>query len=105
MRTALETLKNSYKGVKLEDGLPLGNRHGRLTDSKIHQLTVYYGSAIRSHVNDLESMKTACWGSYRSYQFFRCNLFLSQLHSIITTPLVTILTTTIVIQKHVIFIK
>jgi len=66
MRTALETLKRSYKGIKLEDGLAMGGRDGRLTDAKIHQLTVYYGSAIRSHVNDLESMKTACWGSYCS---------------------------------------
>jgi hypothetical protein len=62
MRTALETLKKSYKGIKLEDGLLIGGRNGRLNDEKIHQLTVWYGSAIRSHVHDLESMKTACWG-------------------------------------------
>lgn len=67
MRTALEMLKKSYKGIKLKDGLLIGGRHGRLTDEKIHKLTVYYGSAIRSHVNDLESMKTACWGLYCSY--------------------------------------
>lgn len=64
MRTALETLKKSYKGKKLEDGLAIGGRSGRLTDDKIHHLTVYYGSAIRSHVNDLESMKIACWGLF-----------------------------------------
>jgi len=62
MRTALETLKKEYKGKKLGDNKPIGGRNGRLTDDKIHQLTVYYGSAIRSHVNDLESMKVACWG-------------------------------------------
>jgi hypothetical protein len=50
MRTALETIKKNYKGTKLEDGLPIGGRNRRLTDDKIHQLTVYYGSAIRSHV-------------------------------------------------------
>jgi hypothetical protein len=67
MRTALETIKKNYKGAKLEDGLPVGGRNGRLTDDKIHQLTVCYGSAIRSHVNDLESMKVACWGMLCSY--------------------------------------
>lgn len=67
MRTALETLKRTYKGIKLEDGLPIGGRNRRLTDDKIHQLTVYYGSAIRSHVNDLQSMKVACWGMLSSY--------------------------------------
>ncbi|CAF4002462.1 unnamed protein product [Rotaria sordida] len=49
-------------GAKLEDSLPIGGRNGCLTDDKIHQLTIYYGSAIRSHVNDLESMKIVCWG-------------------------------------------
>ena len=67
MRTALETLKKQQKGKKLDDGLQIGGRSGRLTDDKIHQLTVYYGSAIRSHVNDLESMKVACWGMLCSY--------------------------------------
>jgi hypothetical protein len=67
MRTALETIKKNYTGTKLEDGLPIGGRNRRLTDDKIHQLTVYYGSAIRSHVNDLESMKAACWGMLCSY--------------------------------------
>jgi hypothetical protein len=67
MRTALETIKKNYKGTKLEDGLPIGGRNGRLTDDKIHLLTIYYGSAIRSHVNDLESMKVACWGMPCSY--------------------------------------
>ena len=69
MRTALETLKKTYKGKRLEDGQQIGGRNGRLTDAKIHQLTVYYGSAIRSHINDIESMKAACWGSYHSYLF------------------------------------
>ena len=75
MRTALETLKKTYKGKTLEDGRQLGGCNGRLTDAKIHQLTVYYGSAIRSHVNDLESMKRACWGSYSSYLFSQYNFF------------------------------
>ncbi len=60
MCTALEKFKKSCKGVKLEDGLEMGGRNGRLTDGKIHQLAVHYGSVIQSHVNDLESMKTAC---------------------------------------------
>jgi len=67
MRTALETIKKNYKGAKLEDGLSIGGRNRRLTDDKIHDLTVYYGSAIRSHVNDLESMKVACWGMLCAY--------------------------------------
>jgi hypothetical protein len=79
MRTALETIKKSYKGAKLEDGLSIGGRNGRLTDDKIHQLTVYYGSAIRSHVNDLESMKFACWGMCCSYEY------LSSIFSILAT--------------------
>ncbi|CAF0794947.1 unnamed protein product [Adineta steineri] len=73
MRTALETIKNKYKGEKLEDGLPIGGRKGRLTDDKIHQLTVSYGSAIRSHVNDLESMKVACWTTFYHYNSTREN--------------------------------
>jgi hypothetical protein len=77
MRTALETLKKSYKGKKLEDGLPSGGRNGRLTDDKIHKLTVYYGSAIRSHVNDLKSMKTACWGLYCWCLFSQNNFLLA----------------------------
>jgi hypothetical protein len=52
MRTALETLKRRYRRKKLEDSLSIGGRDGRLTD--------YCGSAIRSHVNDLESIKAAC---------------------------------------------
>ncbi|CAF1490025.1 unnamed protein product [Adineta steineri] len=73
MRTALETLKKQYKGKKLADKKPIGGRNGRLTDDKIHQLTVYYGSAIRSHVNDLESMKVACWAAYYHYSSTREN--------------------------------
>ncbi|CAF1489991.1 unnamed protein product [Adineta steineri] len=73
MRTALETLKKKYKGDKLEDDKPIGGRSGRLTDDKIHQLTVYYGSAIRSHVNDLESMKAACWATFHHYNSTREN--------------------------------
>ncbi|CAF1542337.1 unnamed protein product [Adineta steineri] len=73
MRTALETLKKKHKGDKLEDDKPIGGRSGRLTDDKIHQLTVYYGSAIRSHVNDLESMKAACWATFHHYNSTREN--------------------------------
>lgn len=105
MRTALETLKKAYKGKKLADGQQLGGRNGRLTDAKIHQLTVYYGSAIRSHINDLDSMKTACWGTYHSYSFSQYAFSLFQLYFIIITPHVTRLTTTIAIQKNVIFIR
>jgi len=61
---ALETVKRNYNDVKLVDSRSLDGRNGRLTDAKIHQLIVYYGSAIRAHINDLESMKAACWGSY-----------------------------------------
>ncbi len=82
MRTALETLKRSYRGKKLEDGLSIGGRDERLTDDKIHKLTVYYGSAIRSHVNDLESMKTACWGSYYSCSSSQNNFLFSCLSSL-----------------------
>jgi hypothetical protein len=76
MRTALETIKKNYKGAKLEDGLSIGGRNGRLTDDKIHQLTVYYGSAIRSHVNDLESMKVACWGMPCSYYYLSSRFYI-----------------------------
>lgn len=75
MRTALETLKKTHKGIKLDDGQQLGGRNGRLTDAKIHQLAVYYCSAIRLHINDLESMKAACWGSCCSYLFSQYNFF------------------------------
>lgn len=67
MRTALQTLKKSYKGKRLSDGLSIGGRKGRLTDEKINQLTRYYGAAIRSHVHDLQSMKTACWSKLNFY--------------------------------------
>ncbi|CAF1462790.1 unnamed protein product [Adineta steineri] len=73
MRTALETLKKQYKGKQLGDGKQIGGRSGRLTDDKIHQLTVYYGSAIRSHANDLESMKAACWATFHHYNSTREN--------------------------------
>ncbi|CAF1036037.1 unnamed protein product, partial [Didymodactylos carnosus] len=56
-----DTLKKSYEGKKVADGLQISGRAGRLTDEKIHQLTTYYGSAIRSHVHDLKSMQAACW--------------------------------------------
>ena len=82
MRTALETLKRDYKGKKLQDGLPIGGRAGRLTDEKIHQMTVYYGSAIRSYIYDLESMKTACWGMYCSCLFCQNNFFFSYIFSL-----------------------
>ena len=72
MRTALETLKKDYRDKKLEDGLPIGGRNGRLTDDKIHRLTVCYGSAIRSNVNDLEAMKVACWSMYCSCHYLFC---------------------------------
>lgn len=67
MRTALQTLKKSYKGKKLSDGFSISGRKGRLIDEKINQLTRYYGSAIRSHVHDLHSMKAACWSMFIFY--------------------------------------
>ena len=44
--------------TRLKDGKPIGGT-GRLTKSKIYQLQVYYGRAIRNNTHDIQSMQDA----------------------------------------------
>lgn len=61
MGTRLRKLKQA--GVKCSDGKSVGGK-GRLTDSVIDKLTVYYGNAIREHKNSLCDMRKAVWAIY-----------------------------------------
>ena len=63
MGSRLRRLKNSMKGINLQDGKKLSGK-GRLTDSFIDKLQSYYGTAIRNNVNDLKNMRTAVWATF-----------------------------------------
>ena len=54
----LRSLKKRMGQSRLEDGKPIGGT-GRLTKSKIDQLQVYYGRAIRNNTHDIHSMQDA----------------------------------------------
>ncbi|KAG8332497.1 hypothetical protein J6590_108235 [Homalodisca vitripennis] len=60
----LRRLRKSMKGQKLSDGLKIGGKSGRLTDSAIDSLQNYYGPAIRRNTNDLEKMKKEIWATF-----------------------------------------
>jgi hypothetical protein len=59
----LRKLRKDLKGQKLSDGLKIGGKKGRLTDSVIDSLQNYYGLAIRRNKNDLEKMKKDVWAT------------------------------------------
>ncbi|XP_035210537.1 uncharacterized protein LOC118184907 [Stegodyphus dumicola] len=63
MGTRLRKLKADYKGRKLSDGKSLSGK-GRLTDSAISRLSLYYGNAIRQHADSLKDMRNAIWALY-----------------------------------------
>lgn len=63
MGSRLRKLKQDYKSKKLSDGKGLSGK-GRLTDSIINKLTVYYGNAIRKNSNSVNSMRNAIWAIY-----------------------------------------
>jgi hypothetical protein len=54
----LRRLVKEKTASKLHDSKPLGGK-GRLTQSEIEKLQIYYGLAIRRNVNNLEVMKRA----------------------------------------------
>ncbi|XP_054256863.1 uncharacterized protein LOC129003739 [Macrosteles quadrilineatus] len=58
----LRKLRRDLKGQKLSDGLKIGGKKGRLTDSVIDSLQNYYGLAIRRNKNNLEKMKSDVLG-------------------------------------------
>lgn len=60
----LRRLRRDMKGKKLSDGLNIGGKSGRLTDSAIDSLQNYYGLAIRRNTDDLEKMRQAVWAIY-----------------------------------------
>ena len=60
MGKALRDLKKAKKGEKLSDGLGIGGA-GRLTDTTIDVLQMYYGLAIRANTTDLKAMAHNIW--------------------------------------------
>ena len=54
----LRLLKKRLGKTPLQDGKSIGGA-GRLTNSKIDKLQVYYGKAIRDNTHDIEAMKKA----------------------------------------------
>ena len=54
----LRSLKKRLGKTPLEDGKSIGGT-GRLTDSRIDKLQVYYGKAIRQNTHNIDSMKQA----------------------------------------------
>lgn len=60
----LRKLRRVMKGKMLSDGLLLGGKKGRLTDSATDSLQNYYGLAIRRNPNDLEKMKRDVWATF-----------------------------------------
>ena len=54
----LRSLKKRLGKTPLQDGKSIGGA-GRLTNSKIDKLQVYYGKAIRDNTHDIEAMKKA----------------------------------------------
>lgn len=63
METRLRKLKSEMKTKKLADGRSLTGK-GRLTDSAINRLAVYYGNAIRQHSDSVTNMRKAVWAIY-----------------------------------------
>lgn len=59
----LHSLKKRMGQSRLEDGKPIGGT-GRVTKSKIDQLQVYYGRAIRSNTHDIQSMQDAVMATW-----------------------------------------
>lgn len=60
MGTRLRNLKKKLSGKKLADGKGIGGA-GRLTDSVIDKLQVYYGNAIRGNKGNIEDMRKSIW--------------------------------------------
>ena len=54
----LRSLKKITGQARLPDGKGIGGR-GRLTDTRIDSMQVYYGKAIRGNTHDIESMEKA----------------------------------------------
>ena len=54
----LHSLKKRTGQARLADGKGIGGR-GRLTDTRIDSMQVYYGKAIRGNTHDIESMEKA----------------------------------------------
>lgn len=63
MGAKLRRLRKEMKGEKLEDGKGLSGR-GRLTDSEIDNLQLYYGLAIRRNSEDVKAMAKDIWAIY-----------------------------------------
>lgn len=63
MGSRLRTLKKKWGKTKLADGKSIGGK-GRLTNSVINDMQLYYGLAIRRNINSLEGMRTAIWAQY-----------------------------------------
>ncbi|MBS0018947.1 MAG: hypothetical protein KFE20_00220 [Candidatus Sulcia muelleri] len=63
MGTRLRKLKQKLGGILLSDGKSIKGA-GRLTDTHIEKLQMYYDNAIRSNVNDLNKMREAVWAIY-----------------------------------------
>lgn len=63
MGSRLCKLCKTLKGEKLNDGKSLQGK-GRLTDSEIDNLQVYYGKAIRENCHDVVEMKKAIGAIY-----------------------------------------
>lgn len=62
MGNRLQQLKNSMRKKKLADRKPLSGK-GRLTDSLINQLTIYYGKAIRDNKDSIAEIHKAIWAT------------------------------------------
>ena len=59
MGTALRNCVAAQRAIKK----PISGK-GKLTDTRIKELTRYYGTAIKSNVADLEGMESAVWASF-----------------------------------------
>ena len=67
MGTRLRNLKAAWKKKTLTDGKLIGGKN-RLTDTRIDQITTYYGNAIRGNKHHLEGMWKAIWAIYFHYR-------------------------------------
>lgn len=63
MGSRLRRLKTKMRCSKLLEGKPLSGR-GRLTDTVIDSLQVYFAKAIRENTDDVNNVKTAAWATY-----------------------------------------
>lgn len=63
MGSRLRKLRTTMKGKRLSDNKILSGK-GRLTDKHIDSLQYYYGAAIRSNTESLDSMKKAVWATF-----------------------------------------